>query len=103
MDDLRRLEALAQQMIARVRDDDPEATLRWLRAELGTDPTVPVSDVERLLFIVSAAVPDNRQWWDLTEWCRTPEERAQRQAMRRQAMLNATARANGAGRRRRAA
>ena len=102
MDDahLHRLESVAQQLVARIRDEDPEANLRWLRATLGTDPNAPMTDLERLLFIIAAAVPDDRQWWDLTEWCRTPEERELRRAMRRQALINATARANGAGRRR---
>lgn len=98
--DVQRLESLAQQLAARVRDDDPEANLRWLRAQLGVDPAAPVSDIERLLFLVAGAIPDNRPWWDLTEWARTPDEIELRKAMRRQALLNATAHANGAGRRR---
>lgn len=62
------LESLAQQLAARLREDEPEANLRWLRAELGTDPQAPVSDVERLLFVLAAGVPISRSWSSLTQW-----------------------------------
>lgn len=73
-DHVAKLESIAQQLVARVRDDDPEANLRWLRAELGIDPNAPVSDLERLLFVAAIAVPLTR-WSELTAWARatTPE------------------------------
>jgi len=86
MVDVDRLESIAQQLVARVRDDDPEANLRWLRAELGTDPNSPVTDTERLLFVLAAAVPDDKRWWDLIAWCeplRTPVDVGKRARMRR--------------------
>lgn len=67
-DRLAELESIAQQLIGRVRFDDPEATLRWLRAMLGTDPIAPVSDSERLMIMLAIAVPDDRTWSDLTLW-----------------------------------
>ena len=75
--DVAHLASLAPQLIARLPDTAPEANLRWLRAELGTDPRAPVSDLERLLFVVAAAVPDSDRWRDLTAWCGDPrvEER----------------------------
>ncbi len=88
MDDVTRLESIAQQLIARVRDDEPDANARWLAAV-----TTP-SERDALLYVLAAAVPAERRWWDLTEWTRTPEEIQLRQAMRRQALLNSTARAN---------
>ena len=81
MTDVAHLESVAAQLAARVREDDPEANLRWLRAELGTDPRAPVSDVERLLFIMASAVPDTERWSDLTAWCSgglSPSEQARR-------------------------
>lgn len=81
MADVARLESLAQQLVARVREDDPEANLRWLRAELGADPVAPVSDTERLLFMLAGAVPDTERWSDLTAWCTgglSPSEQARR-------------------------
>lgn len=61
--DVDRLEQLAQQLVARMRDDDPAANARWLSAEL-SDPC----DWFRLCFVLAAAVPDDRTWLDLTEW-----------------------------------
>ena len=72
--DVEKLESIAQQLVARVHEDDPEANLRWLRSELEIHPNLPMSDTERLLFVVACAVPLTR-WSELTEWARatTPE------------------------------
>lgn len=58
------LAQIAQQLIARVRTDDPEANARWL--------TNVTSEEERwaLLFVLAAAVPDDRTWSQLTAWTR---------------------------------
>lgn len=54
----------------RIRDEaDPEANLRWLRDQLGTDQQAPVSEAERLLFVLGAAVPTT-DWLRLTQWTR---------------------------------
>ncbi|BAL85488.1 hypothetical protein AMIS_2680 [Actinoplanes missouriensis 431] len=60
-----RLAALAVQLVERVRDDNPQANLRWLLAEL-PDP----ADRTSLLFILAAAVPTDRPWAHLTAWAR---------------------------------
>lgn len=57
------LESVAQQLAARLRDDDPEAVARWLHAEL-PDP----ADWFRLCFALAAAVPDDRTWRHLIAW-----------------------------------
>jgi hypothetical protein len=46
----------------RVRDDDPEANLRWLRAQVRPD------EYEALIFVLFAAVPIEVSWSTLTEW-----------------------------------
>lgn len=92
-DEVSRLESIAQQFAARIHEEDPRALQRWLHAVTGPE------EREALLYLLAAAVPTDRTWKQLTAWVdgrSTPEE----QAMRRQALLNATARANGAGRRR---
>lgn len=55
------LEALAQELVIRVRDDNPEANGRWLAS---------LSEQDRwsLLFVLAAAVPDDRPWRHLTMW-----------------------------------
>lgn len=57
------LEGLAQELVVRLRDDDPEDTRRWLTAAL-PDP----SDWFRLCFVLACAVPDDRSWKALTAW-----------------------------------
>jgi len=74
--DLAHLESVARQLAGRVRDDDPEANLRWLRAELGTDPHQPVTDTERLCFALAHAVPDDKTWSELTGWAYQPARKA---------------------------
>ena len=85
---LAELESIAQQLAARVRDDEPEANLRWLRAELGTDPNAPISDEERLLFLLAAAYPIEQTWRQATAWTRkssvdSPVDDAKRRRLRR--------------------
>ncbi|WP_028183481.1 hypothetical protein [Salinispora arenicola] len=62
-----RLAAVAAELVVRVRDDDPQANARWLAATL-PDP----GDRERLLYVLAAAVPDDRPWLHLTAWTVTP-------------------------------
>jgi hypothetical protein len=59
----RRLESVAQQLAAHIRDDDPDANARWLSAVL-PDPV----DWFRLSFVLGAAVPTDRTWSQLTDW-----------------------------------
>ena len=61
--DLSLLTRVAQELITRVRDDDPEANARWLSCVL-PDRT----DWFRLSFLLAAAVPDDRTWTELTAW-----------------------------------
>lgn len=63
MDDVSHLESIAQQLIARVRDDDPASNQRWLHAVTTTEQR------EALLYVLAAAVPDTERWSDLTAWC----------------------------------
>jgi len=60
-----RLAQVAAQLAARVRDDDPEANLRWLHGQL-PDP----ADREALNFVLAAAVPVHVPWLTLTAWTR---------------------------------
>lgn len=61
-----RLAEVATELVVRVRDDDPEANLRWLGAAL--------DDRQRLdlLFVLAAAVPDDQPWHHLTAWVSAP-------------------------------
>lgn len=52
-----RLARVAIQLSERVRDDNPEANARWLLAELPS----PV-DRFQLLFVLAAAIPQDRPW-----------------------------------------
>lgn len=58
-----RLAEVACQMATRVRDEPPEDNRRWLHAAL-PDP----ADREALLYVLAAAVPDDRPWTHLTAW-----------------------------------
>lgn len=62
MTNIARLTALAQELILRVRDDDPEANARWLSLE------TTVEERTALLFVLAAAVPDDRTWTELVAW-----------------------------------
>jgi len=61
--DTNRLTEIAAQLVARVREDDPEANGRWLAAVL-REP----GDWFRLAFVLAAAVPDDQTWTQLTAW-----------------------------------
>lgn len=63
------LATIAQELVVRVRDDDPEANARWLAT---------LTDRERrdLLIVLAAAVPDDRPWLHLTAWTRHPRRPA---------------------------
>lgn len=65
MSDLATLESVAQQLIARLRDDDPVRVHAWLAAVLPD-----WRDWYRLCFVLAAAVPDDRTWGELTAWAR---------------------------------
>lgn len=78
MDDhVDRLERLAQDLIVRVRDDDPEANAQWLAS---------VSEEDRwaLLFVLAAAVPDDRSWPELVAWADPDAERRRIERRRQQ-------------------
>lgn len=57
-----RLEAIAQELVCRIRDDDPEANDRWLRS------VTTEQERHALLYLLAAAVPDDRSWRSLTAW-----------------------------------
>jgi hypothetical protein len=56
-----RLAEVATELVVRVRDDDPEATGRWLN-------TLTATEWRDLLVVLAAAVPDDRPWLHLTAW-----------------------------------
>ena len=58
-----RLAAVACDLVQRVRDDDPDDVNRWLTLTL-SDP----ADRWSLLFVLAAAVPDDRPFTHLTAW-----------------------------------
>ena len=61
--DVDHLVSVAQQLAARVRDDDPVANQRWLHAML-PDP----AEREALCYVLAAAVPDDQCWTELVGW-----------------------------------
>lgn len=69
MTDLALLEAVAVQLVSRVRDDDPDANARWLHTQL-PNPT----DWRNLAFVLAAAVPEDRTWRQLTAWTRGEDD-----------------------------
>ena len=77
------LESVAQQLAARLREDDPEAVARWLVYEL-PDP----ADWFRLNFALAIAYPIDRTWRQATAWTRpapvdSPVDISKRRRMRR--------------------
>ncbi|MBM0275352.1 hypothetical protein [Micromonospora tarensis] len=58
-----RLAAVAAELVVRVRDEGPDDNAAWLAAAL-PDPAAR----EHLLYVLAAAVPDDRPWTDLTAW-----------------------------------
>jgi len=67
MTDVEELEQVAQELMLRVRDYDPEDNQRWLTFRL-PDP----ADWFRLCFVLACAVPDDRTWRELTAWADGP-------------------------------
>lgn len=65
MTDLPRLESVAQQLAARIRDDEPWMVHAWLAREL-PDP----ADWYRLCFVLACAVPVEPRWSELTAWAK---------------------------------
>lgn len=65
MADLAHLQAVAAQLAARVRDDDPDTNAAWLLAML-PDP----ADRFALHFVQAAATPTDRPWSELIAWTR---------------------------------
>ena len=57
-----RLAEIAQELVIRVRDDDPADNARWLQ-----NMTTP-DERWALLFVLAAAIPDDMTWTELTEW-----------------------------------
>lgn len=60
-----RLAEIAAQLIARVRDDDPEANARWLSSH-----GLTVEDWRGLAVLLAAACPANESFRSLTAWAR---------------------------------
>lgn len=69
--DAERLAHVAAQLVARVRDDDPEATARWLSLELDG------LDRWRLLFMLAAMVPVDQTPAQLLAWFWDQQRQAQ--------------------------
>jgi hypothetical protein len=58
-----RLAQVAVELVARVRDEPPEANWRWFLSVL-PDPL----DREHIAFVLAAAVPVDVPWSHLTRW-----------------------------------
>lgn len=58
-----RLAEVALELAVRVRDEGPEDNRRWLHTALPEQ-----ADREALLYVLAAAVPDDRPWPELTAW-----------------------------------
>lgn len=67
MIDVDRLATVAMGLAVRVRDDNPDSNLRWLRSQIDT-----AEDLTALVFILAAAVPIEVPWSLLTEWAQGP-------------------------------
>lgn len=57
-----RLAVIAAGLTARIRDDDPAATHRWLREQMAGE------DWCALAVVLACAVPVDRTWRELTAW-----------------------------------
>lgn len=67
--DLDHLASVACQLVARVREDDPQSNQRWLYN------TTSAWEREALLYVLAAAVPDSVSWLTLTNWTTLRERR----------------------------
>lgn len=96
MDDLAdRLASVAIGLAVRLRDDEPDANLRWLRGQ------VTPEELEALVFVLAAAVPIEVPWTLLTDWTTRPLDTMQAIEERRRILAEALR--PGATRRRAAA
>jgi len=62
MSDIDRLASIAIGLAVRIRDDEPEANLRWLRAHITPE------EMEAFVFVLGAAIPIEVPWSTLTAW-----------------------------------
>ncbi|TDC33122.1 hypothetical protein [Micromonospora sp. KC213] len=58
-----RLAEVGAELVVRVRDEGPQDNRTWLHTALPEQ-----ADREALLYVLAAAVPDDRPWVDLTAW-----------------------------------
>ncbi len=65
------LAEVALDLAVRIRDEDPAANARWLRARLPNP-----DDWFQLAFVLAAAIPDDRPWHELTAWVGEPPKPA---------------------------
>lgn len=61
------LSSIAQQLVGKLRDEDPEAVNRWLSSVMPSS-----TDWYRLCFVLAAAVPDDKRWSELMAWWINP-------------------------------
>ncbi len=61
-----RLASVAIGLAVRLRDDEPDANLRWLRAQIAPE------EMEAFVFVLAAAVPIEVPWSLLTDWTTRP-------------------------------
>jgi hypothetical protein len=54
---------VAQELVVRVRDDDPEANARYIRSVVDGE-----QDLIALALVLAAAVPTDQPWRHLTAW-----------------------------------
>ena len=60
-----RLAEVAAELVVRVRDEGPADNAAWLSTALPNP-----ADRDNLLYVLAAAVPDDRSWLALTAWTR---------------------------------
>ena len=60
-----RLARIAQELVVRVRDDDPDVVHQWLESAVAGEWLA-------LSVILACAVPDDRSWRQLTAWISEP-------------------------------
>jgi len=89
--DVNDLAQLAQEMVVRVRDYDPQSNQQWLHAH------TTAADREALLYVLAAAVPDDQPWRRLVAWIDDETVRLERRRQQwREAKLRARERSEAA-------